>query len=238
MPITITARCHPALEPILPRPVPAARALPDWLKAMPASAVSETMSGIEVRTFKQCPPVLDALTLGVMLPLACDVEARGGELIWDWEPPHLPDHSISRAPIGMHSPEQATGAPFRRDWLFIKFTNFWTLETPPGWQILFTHPLNRPDLPFQTLSGLVDCDRFGKGYVHCPARWLDPDWEGVIPRGTPIAQAIPIPRQTVAIDARTMTPEDLAETEAVQQELMSSHGTYRKRFRLRARASD
>ncbi len=73
MPVTITARCHPALEPILPKPISAAKALPDWLKAMPATAVSETLSGGEVRTLKQCPPVLDAYALGVILPLACDI---------------------------------------------------------------------------------------------------------------------------------------------------------------------
>ena len=37
-----------------------------------------------------------------------------------------------------------------------------------GWSILFTHPLNRDDLPFRTLSGIVDCDRFGAGLVHFP----------------------------------------------------------------------
>jgi hypothetical protein len=234
MPVTITARCHPALEPILPKPIPAAKALPDWLKAMPATAVSETLSGGEVRTLKQCPPVLDAYALGLILPLACDITVAGGEIGWDWEPPVLPDHSASRAPIGMHAPEQATGAPFQPDWLFIKFTNFWTLETPPGWQILFTHPFNRPDLPFQTLTGLVDCDRFGKGYVHFPARWLDPDWEGTIPRGTPVAQAIPIPRETVDLDARTMTEREAAATEEIQQALHAGTGVYRKQFRLRA----
>jgi hypothetical protein len=234
MTVTITARCHPDLEGVVPPPIPAARAFPDWLRAMPSTAVSETLGGGEVRTLKQCPPVLDAFSLGIVLPLVCDLVAKDGMLSWDWDPPGLTDHSASRAPIGMHVPEQAEGAPFRPDWLFVKFTNFWTLETPPGWQILFTHPFNRPDLPFQTLTGLVDCDRFGKGYIHFPARWLDPEWEGVVPRGTPVVQAIAVPRETVQLETRAMAPDDLAETEAIQQALRADTGVYRKRFRLRA----
>ena len=66
----IVARCHPALEPLLPRPVPAARALPDWLRAMPAEALSDLLGGESVRTVKHCPPFIDALALGLMIPLA------------------------------------------------------------------------------------------------------------------------------------------------------------------------
>jgi hypothetical protein len=234
MSVTIAARCHPELEGLIPPPIPSRRAMPDWLKAMPNETVSELLGGATVRTLKQCPPITDALGLGIMLPLACDVVAKDGELSWDWEPPRLTKHSASRAPIGMHAPEQARGADFEPDGLFIKFTNFWTLETPPGWQILFTHPFNRLELPFQTLSGLVDTDRFGHGYVHFPARWLDPAWEGTIPRGTPVVQAIPVRRQVVELEVGAMSPEDLAATDEIQTMLNAKTGAYRKRFRLPA----
>ena len=233
MPVTISARCHPDLADVLPQPVPARAALPGWLTSMPGDAESPTLSGTTVRTLKHCPPMIDAFALGIVLPLACDLVAKDGELSWDWPLPGLKDHSASRAPIGMHAPEQARGAPFEPDGLFIKFTNFWTLETPPGWQILFTHPFNRPDLPFQTLTGLVDTDRFGHGYVHFPAIWTDPEWEGTLPRGTPVAQAVPIRREAVALDIGEMTGEDLRATEEIQQSLVNERGVYRKRFRLR-----
>jgi hypothetical protein len=236
--VTIIARCHPGLEELLPPPVPARQKLPSWVKSMPSEAVSETLSGTTVRTLKQCPPILDAFSLGIILPLVCDIVASGGELSWDWQPPKLRGHSASRAPIGMHVPEQARGAPFEPEGLFIKFTNFWTLETPPGWQILFTHPLNRFDLPFQSLTGLVDTDRFGHGYVHFPARWLDHGWEGTLPRGTPVIQAIPVPRGSVEMGVCAMTPEDIAATESIQQSLHGEKGVYRKRFRLRAAAQE
>ena len=58
----VVFRCDPALAESLLRPMPARRALPDWLRAMPANAFSES-HGLEVRTVKQCPPFVDAMSL-------------------------------------------------------------------------------------------------------------------------------------------------------------------------------
>jgi len=124
---------HPALEPILPKPVAAGRALPDWLRDMPSEVAAPSLGGKSVRTLKHCPPRIDALSLGVLIPLATDLTFTEGEVSWDWAPPVLEDARISRAPIGMHVPEQASGAPFRMaPGLILKFMNFWTLEAPEG----------------------------------------------------------------------------------------------------------
>ena len=235
MAVLITARCHPKLEGLIPPPVLAAKHLPDWLRAMPSEAATDAAAGTTVRTFKQCPPMLDAFGMGFLLRLGCDLVVKDGEMSWDWDFPTLPDHSVSRAPIGLHVPEQARGAPFEPSGLFVKFTNFWTLSVPEGWQLLFTHPFNRPDLPFQALTGLVDCDRFGDGYVHCPARWLDPGWEGVLPTGTPFAQVIAVPRETTSVETGAMTKDQVQASEAMQNALAGTPGHYRKSIRLRAR---
>ena len=73
----MTFRCDPALEPHLPRPFPARSALPDWLRAMPAKAHSD-IHGRDIRTVKQCPPFVDAMAYGVMIPLPCDIRVDGG----------------------------------------------------------------------------------------------------------------------------------------------------------------
>lgn len=226
----ITARCHPALEPILPKPVPAARALPDWLRPMPGQVEAESLGGETIRTVKHCPPFLDALGLGVLIPLATDLQVAGGTLSWDWDPPVLEDAAITRAPVGVHAPEQASGAPYdSAGRLVLKFINFWTLEAEEGWSLLFLHPMNRADLPFTTLSGVVDCDRFRDGYVHFPAL-LDPGFEGVIARGTPVAQVVPV-RRDMALELDTMSTEEVARNLDVQEALQSEAGVYRKRFR-------
>ena len=228
----ITARCHPDLEPLLPRPSPARQALPDWLRAMPSEAPAPTLGGAVVRTLKHCPPFLDALSLGIMIPLAADLHFEAGVVSWDWDPPALPDTLISRAPVGLHVPEQASGAPYRLAVnSILKFMNFWTLEAPAGWSLLFTHPLNREDLPFRTLSGQVDCDLFRDGYVHFPALWLEEGFTGTLPAGTPIAQVIPLPRATSTLDIAPMTEAQIKANRDMQAALGTEPGTYRKHFR-------
>jgi len=228
----IRARCHPGLAALLPEPVPAAGALPDWLKSMPSEVTAPTLGGASVRTLKHCPPIIDALSTGVLIPLATDITVAGDEMSWDWDPPILDDALISRAPLGLHVPEQVTGAPLRLATnVVVKFMNFWTLQVPEGWSLLFTHPLNREDLPFRTLSGVVDCDRFGDGYVHFPALWTDPAFEGVLPRGTPVAQVIAIPRKAQGLQIGQMTEEEIDRNRAVQRDLAGERGVYRRKFR-------
>lgn len=236
-PVLIKARCHPALEPLLPKPTPAGEALPSWLKDMPSDAPSPTIGGAVVRTLKHCPPFIDALSLGLFIPLACDLEitpgANGPEIAWSWPFPALPDQLLSRGPIGAHVPEQAAGAPLPvGDQLALKFMNFWTLEAPEGWSLLFTHPLNRFDLPFQTLSGVVDCDRFTDGLVHFPAVWTDLGFKGTLKAGTPVAQVIATPR-AMALETGVQTETQSAATREVQQALQADRGVYRKRWRAK-----
>lgn len=228
----IKARCHPALEPILPKPVEAGRALPDWLRDMPSEVAAPSLGGESVRTLKHCPPLIDALSLGVLIPLATDLSFAAGAVSWDWAPPVLEDARISRAPIGVHVPEQTMGAPFRMaPGLILKFMNFWTLEAPEGWSLLFTHPLNREDLPFRTLSGVVDCDLFRDGYVHFPALWQEAGFTGILPAGTPVAQVIALPRGAQGLETGVMDPAEVAANRAVQTELQEARGIYRRRFR-------
>lgn len=230
----LTFRCLPGFEAILPRPVPARSGLPDWLKRMPSTVNSETLGGVEVRTLKHCPPLIDALSAGVLMPLAADVTVSGGELSWDWEAPRVPGLRHTRSPIGLHVPEQAAGAPLPvpAGQFVVKFTNFWALHAPENWSILFVHPLNRDDLPFRTLAGLVDCDRFSDGFVHFPALWTDPGFEGVLARGTPVAQAIPVPRESIEIVTETMGSAHLDAHRAIEDGLSEDPGLYRRKFRV------
>ena len=154
--MALTFRCPAALEKILPRPIPAVRGLPDWFKTMPQKAFSSTAGG-DAPTVKKCPPFIDAMVYGFLIPLAIDLEVRDGEFNWDFEVPQGCVSEFSHSPIDFHDPGQVVGTPFFEDDRFIiKFNSFWTIEAPTGYSLLFTHPVNRADLPFTTLTGLVD----------------------------------------------------------------------------------
>jgi len=183
--MTLTFRCPPGLEDVLPPPIPAVLGLPDWFKALPQKAFNPTM-GIEVETVKKCPPFIDAMTYGFLIPLAIDLNVQDGEFNWDFEIPKGIVSEYSHSPIGFHDPSQIAGTPlFEDDRFIIKFNNFWTIEAPPGYSLLFTHPANRTDLPFTTITGLVDSDKFYESPLNFPARWRDTSFNGVLRKGPP-----------------------------------------------------
>ena len=71
----VTFRCDPALIDRLARPIPARQTLPEWLRNMPGTAWS-ALHDEDVRTVKHCPPFVDAMAFGFVIPLPCDVTMR------------------------------------------------------------------------------------------------------------------------------------------------------------------
>jgi hypothetical protein len=177
-------------------------------------------------------------TYGFVIPLPCDVHVRDGVLSWDWQHPDLDVAAHPRSPISFHVPAQVTGTPiFKAETVIVKFNSFWTIELEPGYSLFATHPVNRPDLPFRLLTGLVDCDRFSDVGVLFPALWTDPDFEGTLARGTPIAQCFPVSRQTLELHCEALSPEAVTRYEQTAAELLSRHGVYRRKFRARRKRS-
>jgi hypothetical protein len=227
----VRLRCPPELRDRLPLPVPARRALPPWLKSMAASAPSADLGG-RIRTVKHCPPFIDAMGCGFLLPLVTNVRVSAGRFDWSWDPGVSSFGRYLRSPLSFHFAEQLEGVPFGRpDEAVIKFTNYWTIETEPGWSLLVTHPFNREDLPFRTLAGLVDTDRYRAGCIQFPALWTDPDFEGVLARGTPVAQCVPVPRRGIELELGTLEGEEAEAFLEVQEAVNTEPGTYRRRFR-------
>ena len=100
-----------------------------------------------------------------------------------------------------------------------------------------THPVNRGDLPFRLLTGLVDADRFTDVGILFPAVWVDPAFEGVLERGTPVAQCFPVAREALDLVCEAFSPEDAARYERTADGLLSTNGLYRKAFRAKRAVS-
>lgn len=229
--MALTFRCPPELDKILPRPIPAVLGLPDWFKSLPQKAYNPTM-GTDTQTVKKCPPFIDAMTYGFLMPLPIDLEVRDGEFSWNFEVPKGFVSEYSHSPIGFHDSSQVVGTPLEdEDRFIIKFNNFWTIEAPPGYSILFTHPVNRPDLPFTTLTGLVDCDKFSNSPVNFPARWHDTAFNGVLPKGTPVAQCLPVKRENWVGRFETMSGDANARLIETREAIRRETGVYRHQFR-------
>jgi hypothetical protein len=172
--------------------------LPIWFQDMP-TVVNGT------RTIKACPPALDAMSMGYHLTLAADIYIHEGEL-----------QQISILPAVVQMPEDMMAAHAVPD-EFIKapfqLQNYFITKTPKGYSSLVVQPLNRPDLPFMVMSGVVETDAFPAPIK--PFFFIRKDFTGVIKEGTPIAQVIPFKRQTwqskVRDDKTTTIPQRFLE---------------------------
>jgi hypothetical protein len=161
---------------------------------------------------------------------------ENGEFSWDRDVPAASVANFTQSPIDFHDAAQVAGTPFFDDDRFIvKFNNFWTIQTPPGYSLMFTHPLNRIDLPFTTISGLVDTDLFFDNLINFPARWHDVDFNGVLPKGTPVAQCIPVKREGWKSRIEPLSSEALLRLTQTASAVASEPGVYRRNFRVRKR---
>ena len=177
-------------------PSPAKNHMPEAYKKLPykidKSGLHKSPNWINSNlTVKACMPVFDTFTSGYMLTTLCDLVVTDNEkyehrIYWDVD--WIPIKTHGSVQIGdLSSPPGFEREPF-------KFETQWIIKTPPGYSVLITHPFNRFDLPFFTLSGIVDSDTYNFLPVNLPF-FLKENFIGIIPKGTPIAQVLPFKRE-------------------------------------------
>jgi hypothetical protein len=170
-------------ELCVPEPKPSKNYIPQWYKSIPPSTL-DYQNNI-VYTVKKCTPFLDGFTSGYIQELWCDLRItkinteHGNDFVrYDWsgkirpvenreEPNMLPTFS-GYYNTNMHWVTQ------------------WEPKTPKGYSTLYSHPSSRIDLPFFTLTGVIDTDKYwNPGPLPF---FIKKDFEGIIPAGTPIYQ--------------------------------------------------
>ena len=232
---TIEFLCYPEDKGIIPEPIPSRKFIPDWFKRLqPKNYEDENRSGgggLRSSTIKRCPPFLDAMTTGWLIPLAADVEFKTNEdasgLDYKWH--------FNKIMVENHGDNQVTGNP-KSHMPPLKWLNYWAIKVPPGWSVLFVPPLNRPNPHFECLSGFVDCDGYFE-FVNFPFHFHTPMFEGIIPAGTPLIQAIPIKRDMLMKDYtnRPMTDEELTDLDKTRAKVRVHESHYRDNIWDRAK---
>ena len=229
----IKFRCPPELIKILPKPILSTKSLPNWLANMSSEVLVGDLNS-KIRTLKHCSPFIDSMRSGFLIPLVTDVSYIKGKFKWNWNPGPISSGPYPSTPLTYHYPEQAKGSPyFKKNNLIIKFNNFWTIEMNKGYSVLITHPFNRDDLPFRTLTGLVDVDLYKSNTIQFPAIWIDESFKGILKKGTPIAQCVPIKRDDLYLVCKSMTPLQVEEYKKTKEEINKEPGVYRKKYRAK-----
>jgi hypothetical protein len=187
--------------------VSATNKVPDWYKEISQYIEINNQKGLRIKngyantTIKHCVPFLDAITLGYTLVLESDVLVS-----WEDNNPSF-NWKGSQEIITEHSYEQFKGIPIPEGYIpiVLKWDNKHVINTPKGYSCLITHPINRFDLPFQVITGLVDTDVYPLP-VKLPF-FVKKNWSGVIEKGTPLAQIVPIKREKWSIKKELFNKE-------------------------------
>jgi len=178
-------------------PKPAKLIIPDWLKKLQPYMDSKDLKIYDGRetnqSIKKCVPVMDVVTLGYMIVLTEDISVQASEngplFVW---PEGMGISFHTRAQLG----QETSGRPPTPKW-----NNPFGITTPPGYSTLFMPPSHANSV-FNILPGVVDTDGYNTP-VRFPFELIEPDWVGIVPAGTPIAQVVPFRRETWHMEMET-----------------------------------
>lgn len=175
-------------------PKPSKKYIPQWYKdgELWLGGTPNIESYSSNTGMKHCMPFLDAMTSGYMLETPADIQvvrSKGNaipRITWMLKPDPV---DLRSNDLGSTIPKLVGHDPDNWAWV-----GQFGIKVPKGYSVLLTHPFNRFDLPFTTLSGIMDSDgHYAAGRVPF---FLKSEFEGVIPAGTPIAQLLPFKRES------------------------------------------
>lgn len=205
------------------KPAPAKKFIPQWYKDQPRYAgdpqgvnklLNEDKTDFkQSHTVKQCIPVLDALTIGYIIPHVTDVmfyksiDKTTGQIQIVKKVARNAQASFTDSTSGdkaydslmSHSRWQWEHHPAgkKQGGEIYKFFNQWTIKTPPGYSCLFVHPFhqNQRATSWEILPGVVDTDRYQTNINFPFLLDMKIGEELIIEAGSPMVQVIPFKRE-------------------------------------------
>lgn len=172
--------------------LPAKKFIPDWYKKIPKNKNENQIVYDNEKGFapsvKLCLPFLDAFSSGYMIKLPYDLYIKnnnGAPFLVG--PSGIPDNQLPgwRESIAHENIVPSGCYPYEYAWNYCI-----AYSVPTGFSMLATHPFNRWDLPFVTLTGIIDGGLVMQPNGNFPF-YIKAGFEGVIPQGTPIIQILP-----------------------------------------------
>jgi hypothetical protein len=187
------------VEGLLKTPSSAIKYLPKWYKDQKTFSNGENnllkteKKGPSSGTYKLCIPLVDSMSSGYMLELPADIivtnkSEDGGYIPFiRWAVDFEVLDGLQTTALGNYP------IPTGFSELGFRWVVHWQIKTPNDYSLWITHPSHRHDLPFFTLNGFIDTDKFPVP-LFLPF-FIKNGFEGIIEEGTPIAQMIPIKRE-------------------------------------------
>lgn len=217
--IEFQAREH--LKDVVAEPYKASSNLPRWFRDLKPD-LDLPSDKFPVGTVKRCVPVLDILSAGYIIPIPVSVSVTADseedlQFNWRTEP--------AFTAIDKHNPDQL-GQLNPRGGVF-KWISPWSIRTKRGYSCLFITPANRPDLPFECFSAIVDTDKYFNP-VNFPFVWKQFPYNKVMQAGEPMIQVIPFKRQKWTHKISYASGKKLVELDRIGSRIQAIHHKYKR----------
>jgi hypothetical protein len=178
---------------VLEKPKPAIEYIPQWYKTAQSytSVDGKKIPNIDntpMSTIKRCMPVWDMMTAGYIMETPYDIYVHQTP-----EGPYF-QWGMMEA-IAFQSVNQFQNHPYSRDINYaVRIVIPWSIKTPKGYSIMVMEPQHHEPSPIVCASGIVDTDNYSIPF-NMFLKLRDPNFEGMIPAGTPFLQIIPFKRE-------------------------------------------
>jgi hypothetical protein len=178
---------------VLPKPRPASEYIPEWYKKAksynnPENKKTIPLDGTPYVTVKKCMPLFDMMTAGYIMETPYDIFVNRveGKPFFQWN---------RNDAVMFQDMNQFQDHPYSRGIDYAARINIpWSIKTPKGWSIMILEPQHHEPGPIACASGIVDTDDFSLPF-NMFLKLRDPNFEGLIPAGTPFLQIIPFKRE-------------------------------------------
>lgn len=191
----------------IPSISPSKNYLPDWY---PKTSLFVQNDKMEISpAVKACFPFRDSFSMGYMAELWEDIiveQGVGGSRVKFLQDPNDPNFYPA---VTVRGPEFTNPMPAPNGYenKHYAWNNPYLIKAPQGYSILITQPLNQYNTPFMTMSAVVDCDEDLLGSGRIPF-YIKDGFEGLVKKGTPIFQIIPIKREEWDLEENTELRKD------------------------------
>ena len=213
-------------------PEPTSKFIPEWYlksdKYITDPRTNEhalNFDGTKMLSYKSCPALLDIYTTGYMIKTPCD--------LFFYEENNEIFVKVKREYkdfCGERSPMKGFPVPAGYHEKHFHWYAQWAPELPEGYSAIHLSPINRFDLPFITVGGIIDNDK-----VNIPGLipfFVKKGFTGIVPKGTPYMQIIPFKREDWEMELNLHTPEEIFNRFTKSSETFRKPGgnVYRTKF--------
>lgn len=222
------------LDGVVPPIIEASRSLPSDYKNIPRRVHHGDMGERNNQTVRMCLPFRDAMSEGIVIPLAFDLAVESGptdsDLSWWWEPDDTQDSFLSSGVVS-HNPAQSAGY---YDKPIIKIPSPYFIRTSPDILALY-QPLANREASIIPFSGLVNHGPDGyRVEVNFPCKWEGGLGLHRFSQGEPLVQVVFVPRKRIRF-SKTVFDKSAEEYRKQRSAMTLTEGAYHKFWRGKRR---